>query len=84
MPEEAQPINYKTIMKYQQKDNNLIKTAKCNTNYQIKQLGKSNLFSEIVIPKQLQRHIVDLYNLMLSHPGETYSVIGKAMLVWTQ
>ena len=64
MPEEAHPTNYKTIMLNQQKDKDLIKIAKTDKNYSIKQFhgtGKKYslicLNNKIVIPKQLQRRI---------------------------
>ena len=78
MPEEAHPTNYKTIMLNQQKDKDLIKIAKTDKNYSIKQFhgaGKKYslicLNNKIVITKQLQRYIVQWYHDTLSHPGET-------------
>ena len=78
MPEEAHPTNYKTIMLNQQKDNNLIKIAKTDKNYSIKPFhgaGKKYALicfhDKIVIPKQIQKRIVEWYHTTLSHPGET-------------
>ena len=65
MPEEAHPTNYSAIILNQQKDKDLIKIAKTDKNYSIKQFhGAGRKYSliclnnKIVIPKQLQRCIV--------------------------
>mgnify|MGYP000473878471 FL=1 len=78
MPEEAHPTNYKTIVLNHEKDKDSIKIDKTDKNYSIKQFhgaGKKYslicLNNKIVIPKQLQRRIVQWYHDTLSHPGET-------------
>ena len=62
-----------------QKDKDLIKIAKTDKNYSIKQFhgaGKKYslicLNNKIVIPKQIQRHIVQWYHNTLRHPGKTH------------
>jgi transposase InsO family protein len=78
VPEEAHPTNLKTIMRYQQNDKELIETAKKNKNFSIKQFhGAGKQYSlicfnnKIVVPKQLQKRIVQWYHTTLCHPGET-------------
>ena len=72
------PITYTNIAKHQQKDKNLIKLAKNNKDYSIKSFcggGKEHHLivhnDKIVIPKQLQRTVVNWYHTQLCHPGET-------------
>ena len=73
------PVNYKTIMKFQQKDKTLIETAKIKTNsYSIKHFhGADKKYSlicrkdKIVIPDPLQVRLVEWYYNTLCHPGET-------------
>jgi len=78
VPEEAHPTNLKTIMHYQQNDKELIETAKKNNFFSIKQFhGAGKQYSlicfnnRIVIPKQLQKRILQWYHTKLCHPGET-------------
>ena len=68
----------KHIQLITKKDKDVIQIAKTDKNYNIKQFhgtGKKYylicLNNKIVIPKQLQRHIVQWYHGTLSHPGET-------------
>ena len=77
-PEIAHPTNYKTIMKFQQKDKSLLETAKKNKNFKINQFhgaGKSYSLicfnNKIVVPKDLQKRMVQWYHTTLNHPGET-------------
>ena len=77
-PDVAHPTNIKTIMSFQQKDKELIKTAKKNKNFTINQFhGAGKNYSlicfndKIVVPKQLQTRIVQWYHTVLCHPGET-------------
>ena len=72
------PTSYKTIMRYQQLDKPLIKLAKTDKNYSIKQFhGADKKYSlicrkhKIVIPKQLEKRVVEWYHHTLCHPGET-------------
>ena len=79
LPEDIHPTNYKTIMKHQQKDKNLIKTAKSKPKeFVIKHFhGADKKYSlicrkhKIVIPKQLEKRVVEWYHHTLCHPGET-------------
>ena len=78
VPEEAHPTNYKTIMRYQQQDKSLIKLAKSNKNFKLKQFhGAGKKYSlicfndRIVVPEPLQKRIVEWYHTTLCHPGET-------------
>ena len=80
-PEETHPTNYKTIKFYQQKDKNIIKIAKTDKNYSIKQFhgtGKKYLLicyhDKIIIPKQIQTRIVQWYHDTLSHPGKELTI----------
>ena len=73
------PTSFKTIMRFQQKDKSLIEIAKEKPkDYSIKQFhGAGKKYSlicrrgKIVIPKQLQKTLVEWYHSVLSHPGET-------------
>ena len=63
-------------MRFQQKDKSLIEIAKEKLNgYSIKQFhGKHYLIcrhGKIVIPKQIQKTLVEWYHKVLCHPGET-------------
>ena len=79
LPDYLHPVNYKTIMKFQQKDKTPIETAKMKTNsYSIKHChGTGKIHSlicrkdKIVIPNPLQVRLVEWYHNTLCHPGET-------------
>ena len=80
LPKEVHPTNYKTIMRYQQKDKNLVKILKSNNqkDYSLKHFtGAGKQYSlicykgKIVIPEKLQKSLVEWYHLTLCHPGET-------------
>ena len=66
-------------MRFQQKDKSLIEIAKEKPkDYSIKQFhGAGKKYSlicrrgKIVIPKQIQKTLVEWYHSVLSHPGET-------------
>ena len=85
------PTNYKTIMRYQQQDKNLIKIAKQNNDYSIKHFhGADKKYSlicrkhRIVIPKQLEKRVVEWYHHTLCHPGETRTELTIAQhFYWT-
>ena len=70
--------NYKTIMQYQQKDQELVKIAQSNKDYSVQYFhGADKKYSliyrnrKIVIPKQLEKQVVEWYHNALCHPGET-------------
>ena len=73
------PTNFKTIMRFQQKDKSLIDNAKDKPkDYFIKQFhgaGKAysliNRYKKPVIPKQLQKSFVEWYCSVLCHLGKT-------------
>ena len=74
----SHPTNYKTIMRYQQKDQELIKIAQSNKDYSVQHFhGADKKYSlicrnrKIVIPKQLEKQVVEWYHNALCHPGET-------------
>ena len=74
----SHPTNYKTIMRNQQKDKELIKIAQNNKDYSIQNFhGADKKYSlicknrKIVIPKQLEKQVVEWYHNALCHPGET-------------
>ena len=62
----SHPTNYKTIMRNQQKDKELIKIAQNNKDYSIQNFhGADKKYSlicknrKIVIPKQLEKQVID-------------------------
>ena len=79
------PTNYKNIMRSQQKDTTLIKTAKADNNYSLKHFhGADKKYSlicrnnKIVIPEELQVPMVQWYHQYLCHPGETRTELSIA------
>ena len=79
------PVNHKTIMLYQQNDKPLIETAKLNRDYSIKHFhGADKKYSlicrkhKIVIPKLLEKQVVEWYHNALYHPGETRTELSIA------
>jgi cleavage and polyadenylation specificity factor subunit 1 len=77
---EIYPLSYKTILKHQKQDTELLNNAKNNTtnNYHFKIFrGGEKKYpllcqsGKIVIPKTLQKRIVEWYHTTLLHPGET-------------
>ena len=71
-------INYETIMQYQQKDKELIKIAQTNKDYSIQNFHRADKkYSlicknrKIVIPKQLEKQVMEWYHNVLCHRGET-------------
>ena len=71
------PTNYRTIMRYQQKDQEMIKITQTNKDYSLQYFHgtkKEHLLicrnHKIVIPKLLEKLVVKLYNNDLYHPGE--------------
>ena len=77
-PPHAHPLSYSTISKHQQNDADLINTAKKNSAYVLNNFNNADsvcklicLDGKIVIPKSLQKHLVQWYHTFLCHPGET-------------
>jgi RNase H-like domain found in reverse transcriptase/Integrase zinc binding domain/Reverse transcriptase (RNA-dependent DNA polymerase) len=77
LPDDAYPLTYKNIMREQQKDNQLLKTAKSNKRLKLKTYrggGKTRklitLDDKIVIPQSLRQRTVQWYHTQLCHPGE--------------
>ena len=77
---ELYPLRFKTIMKHQKEDKELLQAAEANVtnNYHFKIFrggGKKYPLlchsGKIVIPKTLQKRIVEWYHTTLLHPGET-------------
>ena len=73
---DVNPITYKNIMVNQQKDSTLIKTASTDKNYSVNVFHGGEKIrrlicykGKIVIPKSLQRSIVEWYHNHLCHPG---------------
>ena len=65
-------------MKHQQEDIELLATAQKDNSYVIKDFTSAGrvrklicLNDKIVIPKTLQKHVVQWYHVQLCHPGET-------------
>ena len=76
LPEDAYPLRYSTIEKYQQKDQELIEKAKKNKDYTItifhgggKEYKLLTKHKKIVIPSKLQQRAIDWYHQNLHHPG---------------
>ena len=72
------PLSYKNILIAQQKDKDLLRKTQKYKEYSIKTFrggGKSRslicLQGKIVIPKPLQKQLVEWYHQQLCHPGET-------------
>ena len=71
------PVNFKSIMWYQQNNKPLIEPAKLNKEYSINHFhGADKKYSlvcrkhKIVIPKLLGKQVVEWYHNALCHPGE--------------
>ena len=82
------PVNYKTIMQYQQNNKPLIETAKVNEDYFIKHVhGADKKYSlicgkhKIVIPKLLEKQVVEWYHNALCHPGKTCTELSIAQYI---
>ena len=65
-------------MKHQQEDSALLTLVRTKEKYEIKDFSHGNkirklicLNDKIVVPKTLQKHIVEWYHLQLCHPGMT-------------
>ena len=79
LPPHANPLNYNTIVRHQQNDADLINPARSNSAYILPEFPCANrvrklicLNGKIVIPKTLQKHLVQWYHTFLcQHPGET-------------
>lgn len=78
LPQWALPINYKLIQVEQQTDDNLLQKVRRSGNYQIRSFrggGKVRQLicreDKIVVPKALQKRMVQWYHEYLCHPGET-------------
>ena len=79
------PVNYKTIMQYQQNNKSLIETAELNKYYLIKHFhGADKKYyllcrkHKIVIPKLLGKQVVEWYHNALCYPGETCTELSIA------
>ena len=77
-PPHAHPLSYSVIRKHQQNGANLINTAKKDSTYVLKEFQSDDglrtlvcLNNKIVIPKTLQKHLVQWYHTFLCHPGKT-------------
>ena len=78
LPDDIYPLNFKLIQKEQVRDTKLIDYAAKRSEYSLEVFhggGKSRQLlcknGKIVIPKTLQRHVVEWYHTMLCHPGIT-------------
>jgi transposase InsO family protein len=68
------PLAYETISTHQQADTALQAIVRANASYDQRIINRSPLIylnGKIVVPKSLQRRIIDWYHTMLAHPGET-------------
>ena len=72
------PLSYKLLMKYQQKDKNLLNKLKTEGSYVTKEYrtaGKVRTLitkdNKICVPSQLQQPIITWYHEQLCHPGVT-------------
>ena len=77
LPPYAHPLSYKTIMRHQQEDADLLTVARNDANYTVKDFTAAGhtrklicLNGKIVVPKTLRLHIVRWYHVNLCHPGE--------------
>ena len=82
----SHPTNYKTIMLNQQKDKDLIKIAQNNKDYSIQNFHRADIFIrknlKIVIPKQIEKHVVEWNHNALCHPGETRTELSISQLFY--
>jgi hypothetical protein len=92
LPTSALPISFQTILKHQQKEKNSIKDVKSNKLRFNSFHGGGKTFllicndiNKIVIPKTLQKRLVDWYHTQLCHPGQirTYNTI-KQHFTWSK
>jgi len=86
LPKTAHPTKYKTIMSHQLKDKSLMKLinnkVKHYSNKEFHGAGKNYSLicykDKIVIPKDLQKRVVEWYHHTLCHPGETRTELSIA------
>ena len=85
------PAKYKTIMQYQQNNKPLIETAKLNKSYSIKYPHEADKkYSlicrkhKIVIPKLLEKQLVEWYHNALYHPRVTCTELSIAQYFYWQ
>ena len=86
LPKTAHPTKYKTIMSHQLKYKSLMKltknTVKHYSNKEFHGAGKNYSLicykDKIVIPKDLQKRVVEWYHHTLCHPGETRTELSIA------
>ena len=79
LTKDMYPLKFKTIQKYQELDETLMKKLTKDSNYKLTAFhGGENTEidlitkdEKIVIPEKLQRRIVEWYHTFLCHPGET-------------
>jgi hypothetical protein len=75
-------LDFATISTHQQADTCLQWIKQFNNDYETCIIGRTPivyLCDKIVVPQSLQRQIVDWYHTMLAHPGETQTIIAKAV-----
>jgi hypothetical protein len=71
------PLDFATISSHQQADVCLQRIKQSNNDYETCIIGRTPivyLHDKIVVPQSLQRQIVDWYDMMLAHPGETRTI----------
>lgn len=78
LPDWSNPVSFKLIQREQQADESLLRTARKTSDYSIRAFrggGKTRQLlcynDRIVIPRSLQKRIVQWYHEVLCHPGET-------------
>jgi phenylpropionate dioxygenase-like ring-hydroxylating dioxygenase large terminal subunit len=72
--DDSFPLDFAMISTHQQADACLQRMKQSNSNYKTCIIGCTliiYLHNIIVVPQSLQRQIVDWYQMMLAHPGET-------------
>ena len=91
MDETAYPLTYKAIGQAQQKDTDLHTKVLSKKGYSVKTFGRAEkqwelitYHDKIVIAKDQQQEVIDLYHSFLSHPGmnRTLATISQH-LYWT-
>ena len=77
-PPHAHLLNYKTIMQHQQEDKNLLVAAQRDKSYIIQDFTAAGQVHQLIclnrkmlVPKTLQKIIVQWYHVQLCHPSET-------------
>ena len=86
LPKATYPTKYKTIMSHQLKNKSLIKLIKNKVKYysnkEFNETGKKYspicYKDKIVIPKDLQKRVIEWYHHTLCNPGETRTELSIA------